>query len=305
MLKSGEKILFLATRSFVSQPQRSEFVPKHAPVVTDDIKSLERFIDDHQKILILTGAGISTESGIPDYRSEDVGLYARSNHRPIQYQDFLKSAKVRQRYWARNYIGWPKFSQSKPNITHFIVQFLENTGKVTCVVTQNVDGLHSKAGTKNVIELHGTAFRVICLDCGVNYDRHYIQKKLSELNPTIQEYSQVIRPDGDIEISQDKIENFQPPFCEHCGGILKPDITFFGDNVPKSRVDSVRQYVNDSDSVLVLGSSLTVFSGYRIILQASEEKKTIGIVNIGPTRADQLATLKISTRCGDILSKII
>ncbi|XP_044261497.1 NAD-dependent protein deacylase Sirt4 [Tribolium madens] len=300
MSNLSKQLPFLLKRA----PLLSDFIPKHSPAPSTDVQSLRNFVNDHEKILVLTGAGISTESGIPDYRSEDVGLYARTNHKPIQYQEFLKSVKARQRYWARNYIGWPKFSQTQPNITHYIVQFLESVGKVGCVVTQNVDSLHFKAGSGNVIELHGTAFRVICLTCGSTFDRHKIQEKLIEGNPDLRETSQMIRPDGDVEISQEKVQNFKPPFCDHCQGVLKPDITFFGDNVPKERVDKVRQNVTQSDSILVLGSSLSVFSGYRIILQAVEEKKDVAIVNIGPTRADKHAKLKISARCGDILPRI-
>ncbi|XP_063929946.1 NAD-dependent protein deacylase Sirt4 [Zophobas morio] len=285
-------------------PPVSEFIPKHCPVVQNDVQSLRDFVKNSERILVVTGAGISTESGIPDYRSEAVGLYARSNHKPVQYSDFLKSATVRQRYWARNYIGWPKFSQTQPNITHYILHLLEEIGKVLCVVTQNVDRLHTKARSQNVVELHGAAFRVICLNCGEFYNRHYIQEKLKRLNPKLEVTSDMVRPDGDVEILQDKIKYFKPPFCDSCDGVLKPDITFFGDNIPRTRVDSVRTQVSASDALLVLGSSLSVFSGYRILLQAHEERKNIAIVNIGPTRADKLANLKISARCGDILSEI-
>ncbi|KAJ3664200.1 hypothetical protein Zmor_008388 [Zophobas morio] len=142
-------------------PPVSEFIPKHCPVVQNDVQSLRDFVKNSERILVVTGAGISTESGIPDYRSEAVGLYARSNHKPVQYSDFLKSATVRQRYWARNYIGWPKFSQTQPNITHYILHLLEEIGKVLCVVTQNVDRLHTKARSQNVVELHGAALEIV------------------------------------------------------------------------------------------------------------------------------------------------
>lgn len=177
--------------------------------------------------------------------------------------------------------------------------------KADVIVTQNVDSLHYKAGSKNVIELHGTAFKVICLQCGKNYSRYDIQNRMKELNPTLQETSTMIRPDGDVEMPQDKIDEFIPPFCEDCRGILKPDIVFFGDNVPRQRVEAVKSCVTNCDSVLVCGSSLTVFSSYRIILQAVEENKNIAIVNIGPTRADNLVQLKISAKCGDILPKVV
>ncbi|KAL3271342.1 hypothetical protein HHI36_021830 [Cryptolaemus montrouzieri] len=283
----------------------SQFVPKHQIVSDNDIKLLRNFIDNSQKILVLTGAGISTESGIPDYRSAEVGLYEKRNYKPIEHMQFCSSFKVRQRYWARNYIGWFNFSQCQPNATHFAIKNLEvNNKKVSTVVTQNVDNLHKKAGSKNVIELHGTAYRVICLSCKATYDRHYIQEKLKETNPNFEEITDMVRPDGDVEISVERLAEFTPPTCDVCKGILKPDIVFFGDNVPRSRVELVKKQLTDSDSLLILGSSVTVFSGYRIVLQALEEKKNIAIVNIGPTRADEHVSLKISARCGEILPLI-
>ncbi|XP_018563122.1 NAD-dependent protein deacylase Sirt4-like [Anoplophora glabripennis] len=285
--------------------QLLNYVPKHNPVLDSDVRLLEDFISSSKRIAVLTGAGISTESGIPDYRSEEVGLYARINHRPIQHQEFIKSALVRQRYWARNYVGWTRFSNSQPNAVHFSIRNLEIChNKVSSVITQNVDSLHYKAGSKNIIELHGTAFKVICLHCGKAFCRHFIQEKLSKMNPNMKETSTMVRPDGDVELSQENIMGFRPPYCDSCGGPLKPDITFFGGNVPKTRVDTVRDVVSGSNSLLVLGSSLSVFSGYRIILQAVEEKKSVCIVNIGPTRADKLVELKISAKCGDILPRI-
>lgn len=232
-------------------------------------------------------------------------MYARSNHKPIQYQEFLKSPNTRRRYWARNYVGWERFSTCKPNETHKFVRDLELVyNKVNVVVTQNVDSLHYKAGSKNVIELHGTAFRVKCLSCNENYSRYEIQKMLNDLNPEFGETSEMIRPDGDVEIAPEKITEFQPPLCKTCSGILKPDIIFFGDNVPRERVRRIKDFVTESDSLLVLGSSLTVFSSFRIILQAVDENKNIAIVNIGPTRADHLVNLKVSAKCGEILPKI-
>uniref|UniRef100_A0AAR5Q9H1 Deacetylase sirtuin-type domain-containing protein n=1 Tax=Dendroctonus ponderosae TaxID=77166 RepID=A0AAR5Q9H1_DENPD len=286
--------------------QLHQFVPKHKPVSESDVKRLQEFIFNSKKLLVLTGAGISTESGIPDYRSKEVGLYERTNHKPIQHIEFIKSATVRQRYWARNFVGWFRFSKSLPNSVHFSIRDLEIEDKIVhTVVTQNVDGLHLKAGSRNVIELHGTGYRVICLKCDALYDRDYIQGKLLENNSIdFEETTKMIRPDGDVEIASDFMNDFIPPICESCGGVLKPDITFFGDNVPKQRVDLVREKVSLSDRILVLGSSLSVFSGYRIILQALEEKKPVCIVNIGSTRADKLINLKIDAKCGDILPRI-
>ncbi|XP_050302038.1 NAD-dependent protein deacylase Sirt4 [Anthonomus grandis grandis] len=293
----------LLARQYSTQLQ--QFVPKHNPCCETDVNILQDFLDHSKKVLVLTGAGISTESGIPDYRSEGVGLYARTNHKPIQHIEFIKSASVRQRYWARNFVGWFRFSKSKPNPVHVFIRDLEiEDKKVHFVVTQNVDSLHFKAGSKNVIELHGTAYRVICLNCEATYDRHYIQNKLLEYNNVnFEDTANMIRPDGDVEIPMDFIKGFTPPSCESCNGILKPHITFFGDNVPRATVDLVKEKMSESDSLLVLGSSLSVFSGYRIVLQALDESKNVCIINIGPTRADKLIKLKIEAKCGDILPK--
>ncbi|CAK9800648.1 NAD-dependent protein deacylase Sirt4 [Anthophora quadrimaculata] len=238
-------------------------------------------------------AGISTESGIPDYRSEGVGLYARSNHKPILYKDFCGSDTIRRRYWARNYVGWPRFSSIKPNNTHQVLKKLEDANKVRCIITQNVDNLHAKAGSRRVIELHGTAFKVMCLSCDERICRYYLQDILNKMNPGMVATSQIIRPDGDVDLLQEQVEGFKVPPCENCGGILKPDIIFFGDNVPKQIVESVKYNVEHSDSLLVLGSSLTTFSSYRIVVQANHAGKPIAILNIGKTRADDLASVKV------------
>ncbi|XP_075983496.1 sirtuin 4 [Anticarsia gemmatalis] len=280
------------------------YVPKHKPPNTEDVEILREFLTNHRQILVLTGAGISTESGIPDYRSEEVGLYARSNHKPIQYQEFVKYPRVRQRYWARNFIGWPRFSSIQPNATHHSIRELEKLGRVTSIVTQNVDRLHHKAGSENVIELHGTGYIVKCLKCPYEISREELQKELLKNNPDMESNFSMIRPDGDVELSKEQVEKFKSPLCPKCEGPLKPDIVFFGDNVPKARVDLIRNQVSSSDAVFVLGSSLTVYSSYRIILQARDENKKIAILNIGPTRADDIVDIKVSTKCGDILPEL-
>ncbi|KAK7874220.1 hypothetical protein R5R35_006262 [Gryllus longicercus] len=280
------------------------FAPKHKPVTSEDITLMKIFLSSNSKILVLTGAGISTESGIPDYRSEGVGLYAQSTSRPIQFQDFVKSPRLRKRYWARNYVGWPRFSSIVPNVTHFALRRLESEMRLSSIVTQNVDELHRKAGCKNVVELHGSAYRVICLHCRYEVHRHLFQETLNKLNPSISIVSQSVRPDGDVDLPQDFVEQFVVPNCPDCSGILKPDIVFFGDNVPRERVDFVKNLVNTSDALLVLGSSLFVFSGYRFILQAAELEKQIAIVNIGETRGDKHAHLKIDKKCGEIFSNL-
>ncbi|XP_034934634.1 NAD-dependent protein deacylase Sirt4 [Chelonus insularis] len=280
------------------------FVPKYQPPKPSDLTKLEQFIENQGKLCVITGAGVSTESGIPDYRSEGVGLYATSNRRPVLYQDFRKHDYVRRRYWARNYVGWPRFSNFQPNFTHKIISHLEEVGQVSCIVTQNVDGLHSKAGSRNVIELHGTAYTVMCLNCDQKISRHTFQKTLDNLNPSVTAVTKEIRPDGDVELSEEQIKDFVLPSCSNCGGILKPDIVFFGDNVPKSVVGRVECAVDDANALLVLGTSLTTFSGFRIILQAVESKKPIAIVNIGDTRADKYANVKLESRCGEVFTQL-
>ncbi|CAB3220587.1 unnamed protein product [Arctia plantaginis] len=227
------------------------YVPKHKPPNNEDINILKDFITQHKKILILTGAGISTESGIPDYRSEEVGLYARSNHKPVQYQEFVKYPKVRQRYWARNFVGWPRFSSVQPNATHFAIRDLEKCGKVTSIVTQNVDRLHQKAGSNNVIELHGSGYIVKCLNCPYEVNRDDLQVELLQKNPDLTSDFFMIRPDGDVELSKEQEERFKSPLCPDCEGPLKPDIVFFGDNVPKTRVNLVKSQVTSSDGLKV------------------------------------------------------
>lgn len=284
----------------------SAFVPEHNPVNMEDFSKLVSFIETSRKIAVLTGAGVSTESGIPDYRSENVGLYARSSSRPVQFQDFLKSYQVRRRYWARNFIGWPRFSTFSPNATHYALRDLEVIHhKIGFLVTQNVDGLHTKAGSNNIVELHGTAYNVICLNCDYNVSRQTFQEILQQINPNMKASTKMIRPDGDVELSQAEAETFRVPECPTCGGILKPDIIFFGENVPRMRVETVKRIVEDANSLLVLGSSLSVFSGFRIVLQAAELQKPIGIINIGKTRGDSYAHIKVNGKCGDIVPRLL
>lgn len=173
-----------------------------------------------------------------------------------------------------------------------------------CVVTQNVDNLHLKAGSRKVIELHGTAFRVMCLNCDHKICRHELQRVFQKLNPSMIAATQMIRPDGDVELSQAQVEGFNVPACDNCGGILKPDIVFFGDNVPHDKVQNVKANVESSDALLILGTTLSTFSAYRIVLQAIDAKKPVAIVNIGETRADKVVNLRIEGRCGDVLPKI-
>ncbi|KAH8281235.1 hypothetical protein KR018_000538 [Drosophila ironensis] len=302
-MRVGSLLRFHCT-ALRSTTARHQYVPQHKPAVEDDIKRLEDFLLSKPNVLVLTGAGISTESGIPDYRSEGVGLYARTNHKPIQHMDFVKSSAVRKRYWARNFVGWPKFSSTQPNATHHALARFEREQRVQAVVTQNVDRLHTKAGSKQVVEVHGSGYVVKCLSCEYRIDRHEFQSILSALNPAFNDAPDMIRPDGDVEIPAKYIDNFRIPECTQCGGDLKPEIVFFGDSVPRGRLDEIAAMVYNSDGLLVLGSSLLVFSGYRVVLQTKDLKLPVAIVNIGDTRADHLADIKISAKCGDVIPKL-
>lgn len=282
----------------------NQFVPQCDKVSESEIQMLQDFMDTHKRLFILTGAGISTESGIPDYRSEGVGLYATSSSRPVQYIDFLKNADVRKRYWARNYVGWPNFSSFQPNRSHYVLSDWEKKGRVEWLVTQNVDALHYKAGSKNVTELHGSAHRVMCLSCSFKVSRHSMQKMIKEQNPEWIAKAEEVRPDGDVDLESEKIKVFKVPKCPSCGGVLKPEITFFGDNVPKTTVHFVLEKMFKSDAVLIIGSSLEVYSGYRFVNRACGNNMEIAILNIGKTRGDKHATIKVSGRMGDVLQQL-
>ncbi|KAJ3602980.1 hypothetical protein NHX12_030724 [Muraenolepis orangiensis] len=280
------------------------FVPATSTIDAILVEQLQSFVSDASRLFVISGAGLSTESGIPDYRSEVVGLYARTDRRPMQYGEFVRSAKSRQRYWARNYVGWPQFSSHTPNAAHRTLRRWEEVGKLHWLVTQNVDSLHSKAGQRRLTELHGCAHRVICLGCGTVSLREELQRRFEDLNPEWRAQTTAVAPDGDVFLEDDQVLHFRVPACIVCGGTLKPEVTFFGDNVNKATVQLVHDRLAESDAVLVTGSSLQVYSGYRFLLAAKEMKIPIAILNIGPTRADHLAELKVSARCGEVLSGI-
>jgi len=281
------------------------FVPKHKEPQSNDIDKLSDFIAKVERLLVITGAGISTESGIPDYRSEGVGLYATSTKRPIQHKVFMESKLARQSYWARNFIGWPRWSSFQPNTAHKTLAKWEQSGRISCLVTQNVDQLHYKAGSRRVVELHGTNSTVTCMNCTFTQPRQQLQRVLEQLNPDMVAKTDIIRPDGDVELTKEEVAQFQVPDCPKCGtGILKPNVVFFGDNVPVDRVNTVRKEVGRSDAMLVVGSSLFVFSGYRFVSQAKDLGIPIAVVNIGETRADKIVNLKLEAKAGDVLSKI-
>ncbi|KAM3825904.1 NAD-dependent protein lipoamidase sirtuin-4, mitochondrial [Vipera latastei] len=294
--------------SHASVPQAAPslaFVPASPPPDAGAIEKLQKFVLHCQRLFVLTGAGISTESGIPDYRSEGVGLYARSDRRPIQHAEFLRSATARQKYWARNFVGWPQFSSHQPNAAHRALSSWEQRGRLHWLVTQNVDALHAKAGSRRMTELHGCTHRVVCLSCGTQVSREQLQERFEALNPTWTAEAHGMAPDGDVFLTEEQVRHFCVPSCSKCGGVLKPDVTFFGDNVCKEKVDLVYQRLEESDAVLVAGSSLQVFSAYKFALAARDRKLPMAIVNIGPTRADSLASFKLNSRCGALLPSIL
>lgn len=251
-----------------------------------------------RRVLALTGAGCSTESGIPDYRGE--GRRARPAT-PVQYQAFTKDPAVRRRYWARSLAGWARFSRAVPNAAHLALAELERAGRWAGLITQNVDRLHHAAGSSDVIELHGALERVRCLGCGALEARAALQARLLAANPGWEPAPGAAMPDGDAELEAE----ISVVDCVDCGGVLKPDVVFFGENVPRATVEQAYAKVSSAEALLVVGSSLTVFSGYRFVRRAAERGIPIAIVNLGPTRADHLATQKLEARAGQTLPRLV
>lgn len=296
-------------------PPEASVVPESPPPSQYDLRRLYDFVNDSKRLVVLTGAGASTECGIPDYRSPN-GAYS-SGFKPITHQDFVGSEQSRRRYWARSYAGWRRFIGAKPGPTYISLQQLEAKGRVKGMITQNVDRLHYKAGSKP-IELHGTTHQVICLNCGDLTDRHLFQNRVKKLNPKWARAVEALesgepgsdasfgmkqRPDGDLEIDERffRKENFHIPDCKICNGVLKPDVVFFGDNVPRQRVDFCMSLARSADALLVVGSSVMTMSALRLVRAAADMGSPIAILNIGPTRADDLAQLKINARSGEVL----
>ncbi|MFI6359064.1 NAD-dependent protein deacetylase [Streptomyces sp. NPDC050743] len=252
-------------------------------------------------VLVLSGAGISTESGIPDYRGEGGSL---SRHTPMTYQEFTASARARRRYWARSHLGWRTFGRARPNAGHRAVAAFGRHGLLSGVITQNVDGLHQAAGSEGVTELHGSLDRVVCLSCGALSPRREIARRLEEANPDFQPVAAGINPDGDADLTDEQVGDFRVVPCAVCGGILKPDVVFFGEAVPPRRVEHCRELVRASASLLVLGSSLTVMSGLRFVRQASQAGKPVLIVNRDPTRGDRHALTRVTLPLGRTLTTV-
>lgn len=285
-----------------------QFVPSvESGLTVRDVHAIADIISNTSKLFVLTGAGISTESGIPDYRSQGVGLYATSKNRPIQYSEFLQAGDRQLRYWARNYIGWPRFSTRPPNLGHFFLAELERRNMLHWLVTQNVDRLHHKAGSQRVSELHGCTHDIVCLQCGIFSSREDLQAEMTRLNPGFVdrvEKGSTVAPDGDVQIESTVFKSFKVPNCGECGGMLRPNVVFFGGTVQRSLVEEIFDRLDESDAMLVIGSSLEVYSSYRFAVRASEHSIPIYLLNIGPTRADKLSSLHVHARCGETMSRV-
>lgn len=278
----------------------------HSKAHTDGLSSAALFsietarerISD-KRIFVLTGAGLSTDSGIPDYRGQ-----GRVAKHPMTFDTFMGSELAQKRYWARSYVGWSRISWALPNPGHVALANAEAQGRVIALVTQNVDGLHQEAGSKSVIDLHGRLDRVVCMSCKDSISRIQMDVFLEELNPSFTKDETVeFTPDGDAEV--EGTENFIVPNCPRCSGVYKPDVVFFGEAVPSYRVERALNLLEDSDVLLVAGTSMTVNSGYRFAKQASKTQKPIVVVNLGPTRADHLANAKIEANTSLALERLL
>ncbi len=269
--------------------------------------SFNDFLFNSRRLVVLTGAGCSTESGIPDYRGAG-GAWTR--HKPIYYSKFARFEEVRRFYWARSYRGWPRFAAARPNAAHRALAEMEESGNVHFLITQNVDDLHQEAGSRNVLQLHGRNRIVVCLDCRSEFLRADIQERLRELNrewesDLLNADEADFAPDGDAAVARELVGAFRIASCDRCGGVLKPGVVFFGETVPPPKVALAMERVNEADALLVVGSSLTVWSGFRFVKRAAERRIPIAIVNIGPTRGDDLATLKIEAKCSEALTAAV
>ncbi|WP_454753518.1 NAD-dependent protein deacetylase [Cupriavidus necator] len=277
--------------------------PLNSPRAAEAAESaLLDFVQRHPRLFVLTGAGISTDSGIPGYRDAR-GQWQRSP--PITLQVFLGSHAGRQRYWARSMLGWPVAWQAQPNDAHHALSRLGEQGRLTALVTQNVDGLHQRAGSQGVIELHGSLASAICLDCGTRHDRAGLQDWLLAQNAALRDVIAEPAADGDVHFESPLFAQFRVPECGRCGGVLKPDVVFFGESVPRARVDAARAALEAADAMLVVGSSLMVYSGYRFCVWAGQMGKPVAALNLGTTRADAMLALKVEAGCAPALQALV
>jgi NAD-dependent SIR2 family protein deacetylase len=263
------------------------------------VDQLAEWLSGHRKLAVITGAGVSTGSGIPDYRDGD-GNWKRSP--PVQYRDFVQSDVVRRRYWARSLAGWPMFAAARPSAAHAALVRLEEIGCVAHLVTQNVDRLHQRAGSRSVIDLHGRLEVVRCLACNARTQRDVFQQRLRAANPDWDIASARIAPDGDADLHGADFGAFEVPCCDVCGGVLKPDVVFYGESVPRETTAAAFDAVQSADGVLVVGSSLMVWSSFRLVRAAAQRGIPVVAVNHGRTRADDLFAFKCDGECGEVLT---
>src|SRR5689334_13591183 len=267
-----------------------------------DQHALADFIERYPRLFVLTGAGCSTDSGIPDYRDADGGW---KRAQPVTLQAFMSEPRTRRRYWARSLVGWQRFGHATPNAAHRALARLEQRGNVERLVTQNVDRLHQAAGSTDVIDLHGRLDLVRCMDCWRLQPRAELQDELLLLNPSWAQLDARTAPDGDADLDGLDFGTFEVPPCSYCAGVLKPDVVFFGESVPKERVEAAMHHLQQADAMLVVGSSLMVYSGYRFAQAAAAAGKPIAAVNLGRTRADDLLTLKVTQPCAEALAFLL
>lgn len=280
-----------------------EYIDTCAPMtITDTLERLAAFVREHPRLFVLTGAGVSTESGIPGYRDENGDWKCRQ---PIQGPAFIADEGTRKCYWSRSLIGWRYFSRAAPNAAHRALADLEKLGHVHHLVTQNVDGLHQQAGSRRVTDLHGRLDRVVCLSCRKTTLRSDLQRELEARNPGLCNLEAAQAPDGDALLEDLDFFSLELVGCDECGGILKPDVVFYGENVPTERVRFSIDMLHDSDALLVVGSSLMVYSGFRFCREAQRLGLPIGAVNLGRTRADDLLDLKVMESCAVALPRLL
>ncbi|UNK58685.1 NAD-dependent protein deacetylase [Pseudoxanthomonas daejeonensis] len=258
------------------------------------VEALNAFVQRHRRLFVLTGAGCSTPSGIPDYRDAEGGW---KRPQPVTFQAFTGEAATRRRYWARSLAGWPRFATARANPAHRALATLEREGRIEALVTQNVDGLHQQAGSATVIDLHGRLDQVVCLGCGARHPREELQQRLLARNPGWERHVAAIAPDGDADLDGVDFASFEVPDCVGCGGLLKPDVVFYGESVPRARVEAAVAHLRRSDAMLVVGSSLMVYSGLRFARMAAEAGIPVAALNLGRTRADELLSLKVEADC--------
>lgn len=270
-------------------------------IIQNDIAELVHFFNRHQRIFVLTGAGLSTASGIPDYRDQH-GQWKRTS--PITHQHFIRDEHARKRYWSRSMVGWKLMANARPNAGHTALAKLEHLGYLQLIVTQNVDGLHQLAGSSNLVELHGGISRCICLSCNNRLLRSALQVSLEALNPALADRTAGAAPDGDADLDGEDLTGFHIPDCEQCGGMLMPDVVFYGGSVPKTRVNYLTQQLAQADAMLVVGSTLTTYSAFRYCQQAAQQDKPVLAINLGKTRADNLLHCKIEQDCGWTLEQL-